>query len=263
MWQTKTVTIMNRREMIKKTGAAAVGATILGLPIGAQAQENTQIHHHSPKRQLKVLAIGAHPDDPETCCGGTMILLKDAGHDVVCVYLTRGEAGIEGKSHSEAAAIRVVESENACKVTGARHIFMNQVDGNTEVNLDRYKEMRELIDREDPDIVMTHWPLDGHRDHALCGILVMDAWRRLDRRFKLYYFEAMSGTQSQLFHPTHWVNIESVLERKHEACNCHVSQHMEDIYHWHKTMEHFRGLECRCEAAEAFVQHIDALPSLP
>ena len=144
-----------------------------------------------------------------------------------CVF-TRGEAGIAGMGHSEAAAIRVVESENACKVTGARHIFMNQVDGNTEVNLERYKEMRELIDRENPDIVMTHWPLDGHRDHAICGILVMDSWRRLDRRFKLFYFEAMSGTQSQLFHPTHWVNIERVLERKHEACNCHVSQHMEN-----------------------------------
>ena len=254
--------MMNRREMIKKTGAAAVGATILGLPVGAQAQNNGN-NSTTPRKRLKVLAIGAHPDDPETCCGGTMCLLADAGHDVVCVYLTRGEAGIPGKSHSEAAAIRVVESENACKVTGARHIFMSQVDGNTEVNLERYKEMRELIDRENPDIVMTHWPLDGHRDHALCGILVMDAWRRLERRFKLFYFEAMSGTQSQMFHPTHWVNIEPVLERKHEACNCHVSQHMEDIYHWHKTMEHFRGLECRCEAAEAFVQHSDALPTLP
>ena len=246
--------------MIKKTGAAAVGATVLGLPVGAMAQESA---NSNSKKLLKVLAIGAHPDDPETCCGGTMCLLTEAGHEVVCVYLTRGEAGIAGKSHSEAAAIRVVESENACRVTGARHIFMSQVDGNTEVNLERYKEMRELIDRENPDIVMTHWPLDGHRDHAICGILVMDAWRRLDRRFKLYYFEAMSGTQSQMFHPTHWVNIEAVLERKHEACNCHVSQGMDDIYHWHKTMEHFRGLECRCEAAEAFVQHSDALPTLP
>ena len=225
--------------MIKKTGAAAVGATVLGFPMGSMAQENSNSNNPTTKKRLKVLAIGAHPDDPETCCGGTMCLLTEAGHDVVCVYLTRGEAGIAGKSHSEAAAIRVVESENACKVTGARHIFMSQVDGNTEVNLERYKEMRELIDRENPDIVMTHWPLDGHRDHAICGILVMDSWR------------------------THWVNIEAVLERKHEACNCHVSQGMDDIYHWHKTMEHFRGLECRCEAAEAFVQHSDALHTLP
>ena len=223
--------------MIKMTGAAAVGATVLGLPVGASAQENSDNRANPTRKRLKVLAIGAHPDDPETCCGGTMCLL--------------------------AAAVRVVESENACKVTGARHIFMSQVDGNTEVNLDRYKEMRELIDRENPDVVLTHWPLDGHRDHACCGILVMDAWRRLDRRFKLFYFEAMSGTQSQMFHPTHWVNIESVLERKHKACNCHVSQHMEDIYEWHGPMEKFRGLECRCNAAEAFMQHSDALPTLP
>ena len=122
--------------------------------------------------------------------------------------------------------------------------------------------MRELIDRENPDIVMTHWPIDAHRDHAACGMLVLDAWRRLDRRFKLYYFEAMSGEQSQMFHPTHWVNIESVLERKHEACNCHVSQHMEDIYYWHERMERFRGIESRCAAAEAFALHSAAQPTL-
>ena len=254
---------MNRREMIKMTGTAAVGAAVLGLATDANAQPGSD-HNANPRRRLKVLAIGAHPDDPETCCGGTMCLFTDAGHEVVCVYLTRGEAGIAGKSHSEAAAIRVVESENACKVTGARHIFMSQVDGNTEVNLERYKEMRELIDRENPDIVMTHWPIDAHRDHAACGMLVLDAWRRLDRRFKLYYFEAMSGTQSQMFHPTHWVNIESVLERKHEACNCHVSQHMDDLYDgWHTKMELFRGIESRCGAAEAFALHSEPLPILP
>ena len=187
--------------MIKMTGAAAMGAAALGLPLGANAQQNNQSSGNTAKRRLKVLAIGAHPDDPETCCGGTMCLFTEAGHEVVCVYLTRGEAGIAGMSHDEAAAVRVVESENACKVTGARHIFMSQVDGNTEVNLERYKEMRELIDRENPDIVMTHWPLDGHRDHACCGILVMDAWRRLDRRFKLFYFEAMSGTQARCSTP--------------------------------------------------------------
>ena len=249
--------------MIKMTGTAAVGATVLGLPVGATAQQHNSDQHPTPRKRLKVLAIGAHPDDPETCCGGTMCLLSDAGHDVVCVYLTRGEAGIAGKSHSEAAAIRVIESENACKVTGARHIFMNQVDGNTEVNLERYKEMRELIEKEDPDIVMTHWPIDAHRDHAACGMLVLDAWRRLDRRFKLYYFEAMSGTQSQMFHPTHWVDIESVLERKHEACRCHVSQGMDDLLEeWHIKMELFRGIECRCYAAEAFALHSTALPTL-
>lgn len=247
--------------MIKMTGVAMLGATVLGLPVGVSAQDNSTIN--SSKRG-KVLVIGAHPDDPETGCGGTICLLTDAGHDVVCVYLTRGEAGIPGKSHSEAAAIRVKESEHACRVTGAQHIFMNQVDGNTEVNLQRYKEMRELIDSEDPDIVITHWPIDAHRDHAVCGTLVLDAWRRLDRRFSLYYFEVMTGEQTQMFHPTHWVNIESVLDRKHQACYCHESQNLKPVYDgWHTPMERFRGIESRCAAAEAFALHSDALATLP
>ncbi len=248
---------MNRREMIKMTGAAAAGAAVLGIPLTTKAQDGG-----NSAKQRKIMVIGAHPDDPETCAGGVMCLLANAGHDVVCVYLTRGEAGIAGKSHDEAAAIRVVESNNACKVTGARHIFMNQVDGNTQVNIDRYKEMRELIDSEKPDLVITHWPIDAHRDHAACGMLVLDAWRRLGRSFPLYYMEAMSGEQSQMFHPTHWVNIEPVLEQKHKACNCHVSQHMEDIYEWHAYMERFRGLECRCKAAEAFALHSTARTTL-
>ena len=252
---------MNRREMIKTVGAATMGATILGIPVPASG-ENAASSDNTRHRR-KVLVIGAHPDDPETACGGTMCLLADAGHEVVCVYLTRGEAGIAGKSHDEAAAIRVVESQNACKITGARHIFMNQIDGNTEVNLERYKEMRELIDRENPDVVLTHWPIDAHRDHAVCGTLVLDAWRRLDRRFKLFYFEVMTGEQTQMFHPTHWVNIEAVQQRKREACNCHVSQGMKELYDgWHTAMEKFRGIESRCGAAEAFALHSDSLATI-
>ena len=248
---------MNRREMLKMTGTAALGAAVLGVPLVAQAQDGTR-----PRRR-KILVIGAHPDDPETGCGGTMCLLADAGHDVVSVYLTRGEAGIPGKSHTEAAAIRVKEAEAACEITGVRHVFMNQVDGSTEVNLDRYAEMRELIARENPDVVLTHWPIDAHRDHAICGTLVLDAWRRLDRRFQLYYFEVMTGDQTQMFHPTHWVDISAVQQRKREACMCHKSQNIDPIYDgWHTPMERFRGIESRCQAAEAFALHTTSLAGL-
>ncbi|MBP5229389.1 MAG: PIG-L family deacetylase [Bacteroidales bacterium] len=205
-----------------------------------------------------VLVIGAHPDDPETGCGGTMILLKKAGYDVVSVYLTRGEAGIAGKSHDEAAKIRVEEAENACKVTGARHIFLSQIDGSTEINKARYDEMLKLIQNEDPDIVFTHWPVDGHRDHRICSILVYDSWRRSGRSFDLYYFEVMTGTQTQNFNPTDYVDITSVLEEKHKACECHVSQDMKPLFEgWHTPMEVFRGLENRCNAAEAFVRQVN------
>lgn len=249
---------MNRRQMIKLTGGTILGASILGVPVDAVASDS-----QTDKIKRKILVIGAHPDDPETGCGGTMCLLTDAGNEVVCVYLTRGEAGIQGVSHDEAAAIRVKECENACKITKARHIFMNQIDGSTEVNLERYREMRDLIDKENPDIVITHWPIDAHRDHAVCGTLVLDAWRRLDRRFALFYFEVMTGEQTQMFKPTHWVDITSVLERKHEACFCHESQNLKPIFDgWHNPMELFRGIESRCHAAEAFAQHSDNISTL-
>ena len=245
--------------MIKAAGGAAAATILGGIPLSVQAQNNS-----APQGgRRKILVIGAHPDDPETCAGGTMCLLKQAGHDVVCVYLTRGEAGIAGKSHDEAAAIRVVESNNANAVIGIRHIFMDQVDGNTEVNVARYREMRDLLERECPDVVLTHWPVDSHRDHAACGLLVLDAWRRVGRTFELYYMEAMSGTQSQMFHPTDWVDISDVVELKHKACRCHVSQGMEELLDgWHVPMERFRGLECRCQAAEAFAHHTEAKNTL-
>lgn len=238
---------MNRRDMLKVAGTAIVGATLLGAE--ALANEPT-----NQSKRKKVLVIGAHPDDPETGCGGTMIMLRNLGYEVVSVYMTRGEGGISGKSHSEAATIRTQEAINACKILGAYPIFMTQIDGSTEVNKARYIEMRELIAKESPDIVFTHWPIDSHPDHRVCSLLVYDAWRRLDYRFELYYFEVMSGTQTQLFQPTDYVDISAYAEQKEQACYCHESQDIEPLYkEWHEPMEKFRGLEFRCPRAEAFI----------
>lgn len=240
---------MDRRKMLKIGGTAIAGAAILGTQSIAA---NTKVEKkETPK---KALIIGAHPDDPETGCGGTMILLKQAGYQVVSVYMTKGERGITGKSLNEAAEIRVKEGTEACKILGAKPIFMTQIDGDTEINKARYVEMRELIAKENPDIVFTHWPIDGHPDHRVCSLLVYDAWRRLGYNFDLYYFEVMSGTQTQLFSPTDYVDITSVVEQKRKACFCHKSQNIEPLYdEWHTPMEQFRGLEFRCKHAEAFI----------
>lgn len=241
---------MNRRYMLKVAGATVAGATLFGT----QAFAGNKSTDASNCKKLKALIIGAHPDDPETGCGGTMLLLQKAGYEVVSVYMTKGEGGIEGKSHDEAATIRVAEAIEACKILNARHIFLTQIDGNTEINKARYIEMREIIEKENPDIVFTHWPIDSHPDHRVCSLLVYDAWRRLGYNFELYYFEVMSGTQTQLFSPTDYVDITEVAETKKKACMCHKSQNMKPLYDdWHTPMEHFRGLEFRCKHAEAFI----------
>ena len=238
---------MNRREMLKTASAAIAGTSLLGMEALA-SNTNTGT---SPVK--KALIIGAHPDDPETGCGGTMLVLKQAGYEVVSVYMTKGEAGIPGKTHEESSAIRVAEATKASKMLGARPVFMTQIDGSTEINKERYVEMRELIAAEKPDVVFTHWPIDSHADHRVCSSLVYDAWRRLGYNFELYYYEVMSGMQSQLFQPTDYVNISSVAKQKREACNCHTSQDMEGVYEWHDLMERFRGIEFGCKAAEAFI----------
>lgn len=213
---------------------------------------------HAAERWLegykKVLVIGAHPDDPETMCGGTMLKLKEMGAEVVSVYFTSGEAGIRGKSHEEARAIRKVEAQNACEVMGVRSIFMTQIDGNAEVNKARYEEMKALIEAEKPDMVITHWPIDSHRDHRLCSILVYDAWRRTGYSFDLYYGEVMTGLQTQNFTPTLWVDITDYHDQKVKAYYCHVSQGMDEIREWHDPMEVLRGMERHCKYAEAFVK---------
>src|SRR5439155_9466322 len=118
-----------------------------------------------PARQLRVLCVGAHPDDPESGCGGTLARYAAAGHHVTALYLTRGEAGIQGKSHEEAAAIRTAECEAACKILGAKAVFAGQIDGATEINRERAQALLNLLSAEEPDVVFTHWPIDTHPDH--------------------------------------------------------------------------------------------------
>lgn len=205
-------------------------------------------------QKLKLVVVGAHPDDPETAAGGTMALFSQAGHEVVSAYLTRGEAGIHGKSHRAAAHIRTEEAEKACEILNVKPVFLGQIDGACEINKARYAEMYQFLEDQAPGIVITHWPVDTHRDHRVCSSLVYDAWLRLKQKPALYYFEVMSGMQTQNFHPAYYVDIGSVLDLKHKACFAHKSQHIQQNYaRDHGKMEPFRGLEAGCEYAEAFV----------
>jgi len=206
--------------------------------------------------RCKIIFVGAHPDDPETACGGTMALLAQAGHEVVAAYLTRGEAGIPGASYQEAAATRTTEALRACELLGARAVFLGQIDGQCEVNAARYDEIHRFLEDEQPDLIFTHWPIDTHRDHRACSSLVYDAWLRMGRRVPLFYFECMAGQQSHKFFPTDYVDITSVIELKHQACLVHESQRVAEWYaDSHGKMEVFRGLECGSDYAEAFVRH--------
>ena len=237
---------------MKRTKIILLGLCCLFmLPLSMQAGEKWL------QGYKKVLVIGAHPDDPESMCAGTMLKLKAMGAEVVAVYLTSGEAGIVGKNHEQARTIRQAEARKACEVLGVRAVFLTQTDGNAEVNKERYAEMKALIEAEQPDMVITHWPIDSHRDHRVCSILVYDAWRMTGRGFDLYYSEVMTGMQTQNFTPSLWVDITDYRDKKIEAYLCHESQELEGaVKEYHDTMERMRGMECQAKYAEAFVQQL-------
>jgi LmbE family N-acetylglucosaminyl deacetylase len=239
---TKQPSRSSRRRFL--TGAATALPALVAAA-GSRADE--------PPRPLQVVCVGAHPDDPESGCGGTLARYAAAGHKLTVIYLTRGEAGIKGKSHDEAAAVRTEEAEAACKVLGAKPVFAGQIDGATEVNRARAEALAELLTREGPDLVFTHWPLDTHPDHQAASLLTLRAYLASSKRFPLYFFEVNSGSQTLGFVPTAYVDITATRDKKKQALFAHKSQDGEGIYRkYHEVMETFRGRELGVAAAEAF-----------
>jgi len=237
----------SRRQFFKTASAAGLSV----LPLSALAETKS----FDQGAKLKVICVGGHPDDPESGCGGTLAKFSAAGHDVKVLYLTRGEAGIEGKSHSEAADIRTREAEAGCKLLNVKPYFLGQIDGDTIVNTEWINKLGEIMQNEKPDIVFTQWPIDSHKDHQAASFLTMQAWQRAKKKFSLYFYEVCSGAQTMSFHPTDYVDISKEQETKRKALYCHVSQDPPGIYACgHEMMEKFRGAEAGVKAAEAFVR---------
>ena len=243
----------SRRQFFTNIVPVAIG-TKIGLTNANDLWNSTET---TSENKLKIVVVGAHPDDPEVTCGGVMALYSNLGHEVVSAYLTRGEAGISGKSYEESAKIRTAEALAACDILKVRPEFIGQIDGNCEITKERYSQMIDFLKKEEPDIIITHWPIDAHRDHRICSILVYDAWLMLKSKSALYYSEVLSGSQTQNFNPTDYIDITSVIKQKHQSCFAHVSQKIEENYqNIHGPMERFRGMEFGCDYAEAFTRHV-------
>jgi LmbE family N-acetylglucosaminyl deacetylase len=235
------------------SGSAIVAANALPL---AKADST------NPRKPLKIVCAGGHPDDPESGCAGTLARYAEAGHSVTSIYLTRGERGIAGKTNDEAAAIRTAECEAACQIIGAKAVFAGQIDGSTEFNKTQLDAFLKLLAVEAPDILFTHWPIDTHPDHQIASLLTIRACLVLKPRPHLYFFEVNTGSQSLGFTPNVYVDITAVREKKKAALAAHRSQDGEGIWKTHhEIIANFRGREAGVGAAEAFVHLNRDLPS--
>jgi len=244
---------ITRRTILGQAGVATLAFAPLAKAVEAERRDD--------KAPLNIVVAGGHPGDPEAGCGGTIARYTSAGHNVTCLYLTRGQAGIAGKSPREAGDIRTAEAESACKILKAHPVFASQMDGATEVTLARYEEFTKLLAPVKPDVVFTQWPIDTHLDHRACAALTFGAWSLLGKSFALYFYEVDLGSDTQCYRPTEFVDVTAFESLKRQACMAHASQNPAGFYlNDHVPMLRFRGMELGCKFAEAFIHHDQSPP---
>lgn len=195
---------------------------------------------------MKILAIGAHPDDIEFGCGGTMIKYADRGHQLYLLVMTKGGLGA-------AASTRKGEQLDAKTLLGVKEIFWGgHEDTYIQVDKDIISQVESVIATIKPDFIFCHHPDDTHQDHRHLAQVVISATRYI--RNVLFY----EGPTTQNFDPQIFVDIFSTIDRKMEALKAHRSQitktNIKDltITELARSTANFRGTQGRVKFAEAF-----------
>lgn len=175
--------------------------------------------------QLDVLAIGAHPDDVELGCGGTVALLARAGRKVGILHLTRGEAGTRGTEE-----LRRLEAAEAAKILGASVLeYMDCGDGSLRTGVEEEDALIALLRRYRPGLVLGPTPVDRHPDHGRAHRLVEAAcfYAGLARRGEGEPHRpaaVFSYTQHDPVEPRFIVDVTPVWEVKLRALAAYRSQ---------------------------------------
>ena len=197
-------------------------------------------------KKMNILAIGAHPDDIEFGCGGSLIKYADRGHHLFLLIMTQGGLGAPNK-------VRKDEQLAAQEILGIRRIFWGDYeDTYLEVNKDVISQVENVIAEIKPDFIFCHFPDDTHQDHRHLAQVVISATRYI--RNVLFY----EGPTTQNFDPQIFIDISDTLDRKIQALEAHRSQirktNIEDltISELARSTANFRGTQGRVMFAEAF-----------
>jgi LmbE family N-acetylglucosaminyl deacetylase len=124
---------------------------------------------------LRLLILGAHPDDAEYHAGGLASIYRELGHVVKMVSLTNGAAGHHRRPPAEMAQLRREEAAAAGRVIGATYETWDIPDGELMPTLEVRRRVVCEIRTFKPDLVLTHRTYDYHPDHRAVGQLVQDA----------------------------------------------------------------------------------------
>jgi len=219
---------------------------------------------------MRVLAIGAHPDDIEMQCAGTLALCTKRGDQVFIAIVTDGGCGSPTLSRQAIAKMRFKEAKRSAKIISAKLIWMNFTDGYFFENEEHRNRFVDLIREVKPDFMIIHSPNDYHSDHIYAGKMASDVSLLVtapsiktnlpptEKMPCVYYMDTTAGIE---FIPEIYVDITETVQTKKKMLLCHRSQDlwMKDQYGMSITesMEvtaRYRGLQCGVKYAEGFRQ---------
>jgi LmbE family N-acetylglucosaminyl deacetylase len=196
---------------------------------------------------LKILVIGAHPDDADVGAGGTAALWMRRGDQVAFISTTNGAAGHHELGARELEARRRDEARKAGEVLGISYEVLDAPDGHLEPGLERRLDLIRRIRSFSPDLILTHRPNDYHPDHRSTATLVHDSAYMvmvplvcpdtppLKKNPVIAYFSD-EFTKPCPFTPDVVVDVDPVMESKWAMLDAHASQ----FYEW---LPHVEGLQ--------------------
>jgi LmbE family N-acetylglucosaminyl deacetylase len=218
---------------------------------------------------MRVLAVGAHPDDLEILCGGTLARFVQEGHEVVMCNATLGNRGSFEHTSEEIAEIRLREARRAAEIAGADHVTLGFTDGEVDATDDGQRAaVVDLVREVRPDLILTHSAGDYMSDHNETSKLVFDCSFHAtlplletgkphhDTVTPIYFIDTVMGLG---FHPTEYVDVTSTIETKVAMLEAHESQLTwlrdhdgVDVVEQMRTTTRFRGQQCGVAFAEGF-----------
>lgn len=191
------------------------------------------------ERQIRLLVIGAHPDDCDILAGGIAIKYARNGHVVKFVSATNGNTGHFEKGGGRLALVRAIEAANAAKIAGIEYEVLDIPNNRIEANVQTRDRITSIIRGFRPDIVLTHRPYDYHPDHRITSTLVQDSSYALIipnvcpltpplKRMPVIMYLYDNFKKPYEFMPDVIVDIDDVFEDKVRMLDCHKSQ----VYEW-------------------------------
>lgn len=175
----------------------------------------------SEKRNI--LAVGAHADDVEIGCGGTVAHHAKKGDNVIILIMAESSYTDYRGRVLRSVEEGINEEENAAKVLGAKIINLGFTNKNVPYSQESIESINKVIDDNNIDIIYTHWHNDTHQDHMRTTQSVFSAARYI-KNILMYEPEYPAGRSFLGFWNQYYIDITSTFDIKMKALKCHKSQ---------------------------------------